>query len=243
MKGSANSSCDPMISVEDAVIARLDSHGEHFEVLVDPEKALEVKKGVDVGIDDLVAFEEVFEDSEKGKRVSDEKLNKVFGTSDSTEIIYRIIRDGKVQLTTKQRKKMREDKRKEIASSISRRAVNPQTNKPHPPKRIKNAMDEAGIHVDEIRDVEEQVQEVLDKIKPILPISVEEIRIAVRVPAEYAGQASGKLRDIGKIEKEEWGNDGSWRAVLKMPAGLQDKFYKKANSVTKGNVETKILDD
>ncbi|MFP4116743.1 MAG: ribosome assembly factor SBDS [Candidatus Aenigmatarchaeota archaeon] len=232
-----------MISVDDAVIARLDSHGEHFEVLVDPDNALEVKDGENVDLDDLIAADEVFEDAEKGKRVGDDELNKVFGTNDIKEIVYEIIRNGEVQITTEQRREMREEMRKEIASTIARRAVNPQTGKPHPPKRIKNAMDEAGIHVDEMRSVEEQVKEALDEIKAILPISVEEVKIAIRVPADHAGEASGKLRDIGEIEKEDWGNDGSWRAVVKMPAGLQDKFYKKANSVTKGEVETKIIDD
>ena len=232
-----------MISVEDAVIARLDSHGEHFEAMVDPDKALEVKKGEDVPLDDLVAVDEIFEDSEKGERVSDADLNSAFGTNDTKEIVYKIIRDGEVQLTTEQRREMREEKRKEIASTIARRAVNPQTDKPHPKKRIENAMDEAGVHVDEMKDVEDQVSEIIDKLKPILPLSVEEVKIAVRVPAEHAGEASGKLRNIGKIEKEEWGNDGSWRVVIKMPAGMQDKFYKKANSVTKGEAETKIIED
>ncbi len=231
-----------MISIDDAVIARLDSYGEHFEVLVDPEKALEVKDGEDVDLDDLIAADEIFVDADKGKRAGDVDLNRIFGTNDHKEIVYKIIRDGEVQLTTKQRKEMRQEMRKNIAATISRRAVNPQTGKPHPPKRIMNAMDEAGIHVDEMKDVETQVSDALDKIRAILPISVEEVEIAVRVPAEYAGQASGKLRDIGDIKKEDWGNDGSWRAVVKMPAGLQDKFYKRANSVTKGKVETKIID-
>ncbi len=231
-----------MISIDDAVIARLDSHGNHFEVLVDPDKALEVKDGKDIEIGELIAADEVFEDADKGKRVGDDELNKVFGTNDIKEIVYKIIRDGEVQLTTEQRRKMREETKKKVVSTIARRAVNPQTGKPHPPKRIRNAIDEAGIHIDEMKDVEVQVSDILDEIKAILPISVEEVRIAVRVPADYAGQASGKLRDIGKLEKEDWGNDGSWRAVIKMPAGLQDKFYKKANSVTKGKVETKIMD-
>lgn len=230
-----------MISVEEAVIARLDSHGEHFEVLVDPKKGLEVKKGEEVPLNELIAVNEVFKDSEKGKRVSDEDLNKVFGTNDLKEIVYKIIRKGEVQLTTQQRREMRQEKRKKIASIIARRAVNPQTDKPHPPKRIRNAMDEAGVHVNATEDAESQVSEVLDKLKPILPISVEEVEIAVRVPAEYAGKASGQLRDIGDLKKEEWGNDGSWLGKIKMPAGVQDKFYKKVNSLTKGEAETKIL--
>lgn len=231
-----------MISVDEAVVARLDSHGEHFEVLVHPERGLEVKKGGEVPLDELIAVDQVFEDAEKGKKVSDEDLNKAFGTNDFEEILYKIIREGEVQLTTEQRRKMREEKRKEIASTIARRAVNPQTNKPHPPKRIKNAMEEAGVHVDAMKDVESQVSEIIDKLKPIIPISIEEMTVAVKVPAEYAGEASGKLRDIGKIQNEEWQNDGSWVAKIKMPAGLQDKFYKKVNSLTKGEAETKIVD-
>lgn len=230
-----------MISVEDAVIARLDSHGEHFEVLVDPDKGLEVKKGEDVPMDELIAANEVFSDAEKGKRVSEEDVNKAFGTNDLKEIVYEIIRNGEVQITTEQRKRMREEKRKKIASMIARRAVNPQTDKPHPPKRIQNAMDEAGVHIDAMKDVESQVSEIIDELKPIIPISVEEIKVAVKVPAKYAGEASGKLRDIGSLDEEEWENDGSWIAKIKMPAGLQDKFYKKVNSLTKGEAETKML--
>lgn len=230
-----------MISVDEAVIARLDSHDKHFEILVHPERGLEVKKGEEVDLEDLVAMNEVYEDVEKGKKVSQKELNRVFGTNDFKEIAYKIIREGEVQLTTKQRKEMRKKKRKEIADTIARRAVNPQTDKPHPPKRIKNAMDEAGVHVNEMKDAKDQVSDVIDDLRPILPISIETIRIAVRVPAEHAGEASGKLRDIGKLQKEEWRNDGSWMVIVEMPAGLQDKFYKKVNSLTKGNAETKIM--
>ncbi|MFB6216377.1 MAG: ribosome assembly factor SBDS, partial [Candidatus Aenigmatarchaeota archaeon] len=180
-----------MVSVDEAVIARLDSHGQHFEIMVDPEKALDVKKGEDVPLRDLVAVEEVYEDSDKGKRVSDEDLNQVFGTNDFQEIAYKIIRKGEVQLTTEQRRDMRQEKRKEIASIISRRAVNPQTDNPHPQKRILNAMEEAGVHVDEMEDAENQVSDVIDKLRPIIPISIETKKVAVKVPPEFAGKASG----------------------------------------------------
>lgn len=231
-----------MISVEEAVIARVDSHGEHFEVLVDPEKGLEVKKGEEVPLDELIAANEVYVDAEKGKRASEEDLNKAFGTNDLKEIVYKIIREGEVQLTTEQRRKMRKEKRKKVASIIARRAMNPQTNKPHPPKRIRNAMDEAGVHIDATENAESQVSGVIDKLRPIIPISVEEIKLAVKVPPEYAGKASGQLRDVGELMEEEWRNDGSWIGKIKMPAGLQDKFYKKVNSLTKGEAETKIID-
>src|SRR3990172_2655718 len=133
------------VSVEKSVIARLTKSGEKFEVLVDPEKALELKAGKDVNLEDLLASPEIYEDSKKGLRAPSEKLNKFFGTNDLETIARKIIKDGEVQLTTEQRKHMLDEKTKAIASIISRRGINPQTNTPHPQDRIMRAMEQARI--------------------------------------------------------------------------------------------------
>ena len=41
-----------MVNVDDAVIARLESYGERFEILVDAELAADYKRGNDIEIDD-----------------------------------------------------------------------------------------------------------------------------------------------------------------------------------------------
>jgi ribosome maturation protein SDO1 len=80
------------ISVEEAVIAKLTKSGEKFEILVDPEKALQVKHGKEIPLDDLLASTEIYEDSKKGERASEENINKVFGTNDLKTIAYKIIK-------------------------------------------------------------------------------------------------------------------------------------------------------
>ncbi|MCD6367648.1 MAG: ribosome assembly factor SBDS [Candidatus Aenigmarchaeota archaeon] len=229
------------ISTEDAVIARLNRGGKHFEILVDPDKALDVKKGVDVPLEDLVVIEEVFEDSSKGERSSTEDLKKTFGTTEIKNIVYRIIREGEVHLTTEQRRRMREERRKEIANIISRRAIDPQRKIPHPPQRILNAMEEAGVKINEMESAESQVDKVVSSIKSIIPISMEMIRIAVKVPPQHIGKAYGKIKNFGEIKKEEWKNDGSWIGIIEIPAGMQGDFYTLLNDLTKGEAETKIV--
>lgn len=231
------------ISTEEAVIARLSRGGKKFEILVDPYKALEVKKGRDMPIEDLVVIEEVFEDSAKGERCSTEDLSNTFGTTEFKEIAYRIIREGEVHLTTEQRRKMREEKKREIANMISRRAIDPQRKIPHPPQRILNAMEEAGVKINELESAESQVEKVVNALKPILPISMEMMKIAVKIPSTYIGKAYGKIKDFGEIKKEEWKNDGSWIGIIEIPAGMQGDFYNLLNSLTKGDVETKIVKD
>ena len=46
-----------MVRVEDAVIARLESNGEKFEMLVDPDLALKLKQGHVVSFNDLVVID------------------------------------------------------------------------------------------------------------------------------------------------------------------------------------------
>ncbi len=229
------------ISTEEAVIARLSHSGQKFEILVDPKKALEVKKGKDVPPSDLVVIQEVFEDSAKGKKCSEEDINKAFGTNNFKDIAYKIIRKGEVHLTTEQRREMRKEKRDKIANIISRRSVDPQRNTPHPPKRVKKAMDEAGVKIDGTKNAEAQVERIVEKLRPIIPISMEMAKVAVKIPPKYTGKAYGKVKDFGKIKKEDWKDDGSWIGVVEIPAGMQGDFYNLLNSITKGEVETKIV--
>ena len=230
-----------MVKLEKAVTARFESQGEKFEILVDPDLALELKKGKEVNFSDLLAVETVFKDSAKGTEQSPEALNKTFATVDIETIAKKIITHGEVQLTTDQRRQMRETRIKEVIEFISRNAMNPQTNAPHPPKRIENALTEAKIRIDEMKGVEEQVPAILKEIGKILPISLEHISIAVKIPAAHAAKTEHVLHKY-KIVKESWLGDGSLIAVVEMPAGLRQDFLNDLNKTCHGDIETKILE-
>jgi len=230
-----------MVKLEEAVTARLDSKGEKFEILVDPDLALRLRKGDNVSFSDLLAVETVFKDAAKGTEQSPEALSKVFGTTDPQEVAKKIIKEGEVQLTTEQRRQMREAKVREVIEFISRNAMNPQTNAPHPPKRIENALAEAKIRIDEMKSVEEQVPGILKEIKKIIPLSMEHIKIAVKISATHAAQAEHLLHKYSLVN-EQWQSDGSLIAVVEMAAGLKQDFLNDLNGVCHGEVETKILE-
>lgn len=231
-----------MVSLDDAVIARLEAHGHQFEVLVDPDRAQAVRDDPDnkqIEAGDL-ASDEVFKDANKGDKMGDDPIEDVFGTTNVVEVAQRIITEGEIQLTTEQRREMREKKRKAVVNYLSRHALDPQTGNPHPPQRIENAMDNVKFHADPFRSTEEQAKELLDKLRPIIPIKIEQVRVHVRIPAEHAGAAYGIVKTTGTLVKDEWQSDGSWEGVVKIPAGMQTEFYDQLNERTKGNVETKL---
>jgi ribosome maturation protein SDO1 len=230
-----------MVRLEDAIVARYEHSGHRFEILVDPNIIDDVKSGKLENVVDYLVIDEIFKDAHKGDRASEELIKEVFGTTDVNEVAKKIILHGQVQLTTEQRRKMLEEKKKRIIMEISRNAINPQTGAPHPPQRIELAMEEAKVHIDPLKSVEEQIPIVLKAIRPLIPIRFEKVKIAVKVSGDMYGKIYGDLTRMGTIVQEEWQRDGSWIGVVEIPAGMQGEFFDVLNKKTHGNVQTKIL--
>ena len=231
-----------MVSLDDAVIARMEKFGHSYEILVDPDLAMEVKHGKGAELSELLAVEKVFKDAKAGDEQSPEMLEKAFETTDLKTVATKIIQHGDVQLTTEQRKKFLERKRLEIVNFISRNAIDPQTNAPHPPQRIENAMEQANLHIDPFKSNEEQIKEIINSIKAIIPISMEKVHFAVKIPAQYAGKASAIIHKF-EIKKEEWLNDGSLVAEFVLPSGMKQDLLNELNSATHGEIAAKIIEN
>lgn len=230
-----------MVSLDEAVVARLKKGEEHFEILVDPYAAADFIDGKNVDIVQSLAIDAIFKDSKKGTHASEESLQKNFGTNNVAEITKQIILRGDIQLTTEQRQKMQKNKRNRIVEMIAKNSMDPKTKTPHPRQRIELAMEQAGVHIDPFKPVSEQVKTIIELLRPIIPIAMENVRISVKIPAEYIGRAYGVARNFGTLEREDWQSDGSWIGIVRIPAGMQTDFYDKLNDFTKGNVSTKIL--
>lgn len=218
-------------------LARLKKSGKNFEVSIDSDAALAFKKGAG-DFSSVLKSDEIWADAKKGKLASSAELQSVFKTDDKEEVAKRIIQDGEIQSTADYREKLRGEKEKMVMGLISRNAIDPRTNAPIPLTRLENAFEEARIHVDEKRTADQQVQEILDKLRPVLPLRFEIKQLQVKIPAAYASKVYHILK-LYKILKEEWQNDGSLIALLEMPLAMQNDFYDKINNVTHGGVETK----
>jgi len=230
-----------LVSLDDAVIARLKKGEEHFEILVDPYVAADLIDGNEIEIIQCLAIDSIFKDAKMGTHASEESLKKNFNTENIEEIAKQIILKGDIQLTTEQRHKMKENKKNRIVEKIVKNAMDPKTKTPHPRQRIELAIEEAGVHVDPFKPVDEQVKLVVEALRPVIPISMEQVKISVKISSQYIGKAYGIARNFGVLEREDWQSDGSWIGVVRIPAGMQTDFYDKLNTVTKGNVETRIL--
>ena len=109
-----------MVSLDDAVLARLEKGGKRYEVLVDPVLVETFKETPnDVDINEFLAMDEVFHDARGGERPTAEAIENVFGTQDIVVIASTILEKGSIQLTTVQRKQMVENMRQQNRTSHS----------------------------------------------------------------------------------------------------------------------------
>ena len=255
------------IDLGDFIIGRIEKEGRTFEMLLDPEKAWEAKKNIrdeinarlkqgseksrltvkelldnpKISVDLIFESFIVFEDLRRGKKATDGDMEAVFNTTDGMKIAGHILLDGDIHWTKAQREEERQKKLKQIITIISKNAINPQNKKPHPSQRIEKAIEEANVKIDLMRSAEEQVEDVVKSIRAIIPIRIEQVEMAIKIPTAFTAKGYNIVAQYVQIKKEEWQSDGAWVAVVSLPAGLQMELIDKLNKLTHGRVQTKIL--
>jgi ribosome maturation protein SDO1 len=249
------------------IIGRIEKEGRSFEMLLDPERAWDAKKYIreeinrrlkegkektrlnveellenpNISIDLIFESFTVFEDLRRGKKATDGDMEAVFNTMDGRLIASHILLEGEIQWTKSQREEEREKKLKQIITIISKNAINPQNKKPHPYQRIEKAIEEAKVKIDLMKNAEEQVEDIVKQIRAIIPIRMEQIEMAIKIPSAFTAKGYNIVAQLAQIKKEEWQSDGSWVSVVDLPAGLQIELLDKLNKLTHGRVQTKLL--
>jgi ribosome maturation protein SDO1 len=213
--------------------------GDKFELLVKPDPALEYKMGKRSDISGALVSDEIYSDANKGSRASSEKMMKHFKTTDSADVAKQILARGELNLTTDQRRKMVEEKKRQIVQFINRSFVDPKTHLPHPVVRIEAAMEEVRVPIDPFKKVEDQVKTLVDALRKILPLRSETAKLTVTVPPQFAAQSYSVLKSTGELRSEEWLADGSLKAVLDMNASIRGQFLDRLGAVTKGSAQVR----
>lgn len=223
-----------MVNMDDARIAYYELNGLQFEILVDPDLALEIKQGhkqVSNNLSKLLASEEIYKNAKSGDRVSEKALQDNFGTTELEIIVDTILKKGHLDLTTEQKRKLAEQKRKELIDYIVRNSINPLTKAPHPYNRVEAALETSKIVIDSQRPLDVQMDKIIEKVSMILPMDFKKFKFKVSVPLEFAGKVNGIINKYEILERK-WSS--SFEFVANVPAGEKDSFMNTISGLTKG---------
>ena len=84
---------------------------------------------------------------------------------------------------------------------------------------LENAFSEAKIRIDDHKSAEDQIHDILDKLRPVLPIKLETKKIGITIPSNYAGKSYSIIQSFGKVTTESWQNNGSLILPQAPPVG------------------------
>ncbi len=222
-------------------LVRLKKGGNRYELVVDPNKAIEYREGKEVSLEDVLRSPNIFTDAHKGELAPLEDVKKDLGVESEEEAIEKILREGEIQLTEEYREKRKKQVYEQVVDIIHKNAIDARTKLPIPKERIKLAMEEAKARVDLWKDPKKQAEEIISKIKVILPIKLSIAKLQLVIPAQYAGKLYGEIKRKAEIKSENWNNDGSLTLIVEVPGGLKGEFIDEIEKLSHGGIEVKIL--
>lgn len=217
--------------------ARITKKGKHYEVLVDLDEALKIKKGAGGNINNAVLTGAIFHNLKSGEQAADDALMAAFGTNVFEEVAEKIIKSGDIELPLDYKREELDKKYKQVVDFIVKNAVSP-TGVPYTPDRIMKALHEAHVNVKN-KPIDSQVQDIIDALRSILPLKIEMKKIKIHIPAMHTGKAYGIINEYK--QSEEWLSNGDLSVVVSVPAGLIMDFYDKLNGVTHGSALTEEM--
>ncbi|MFQ5950686.1 MAG: ribosome assembly factor SBDS [Candidatus Geothermarchaeales archaeon] len=242
-RGAKRGSARSELGKAEYTLARFARGGKRFEILVDPNLALEYKLKRTKDLAGILVFDTVYTDHKKGLKASQEDLIEMFDTTDVQMIAERIMEKGDVLIRTDQRRQVLEEKEKQIASYISRHCVDTRTGAPIPYTRVERGLQEIVVRIDPFARVEEQVPEIIRKLAEIIPLRQQVTVLEVVIPAVHVGRAMGFVKEAGETVHEEWLRDGSYKVRLVLPSGLKVTFIEKLGSFTRGTARADVVEE
>ncbi|OAX43634.1 Shwachman-Bodian-diamond syndrome protein [Rhizopogon vinicolor AM-OR11-026] len=229
------------IKLTNVSIVRLKKSGKRFEIACYKNKVQEWRNGVEKNQDDVLQISNVFMNVSKGEVAKSNDLKKAFGTTSVDDVVKEILEKGEVQVGEKERDHDLASLRKEIATLVAEKCVDPGTQRPYPVGMIEKAMAEAGVSVKAGKNAKSQVAETLRLIQSnsTLPIQRARMRVRVVVPAAEGERLQEQLLALTeKVEKQDKGE--SWETVMLIEPSrireINELLQKECKG--KGRVET-----
>ena len=101
-------------------------------------------------------------------------------------------------------------------------------------------MEDGKVSIDPYKNVDEQVKDIVEKLRSIIPLKSENLVLEIIVPAQYAAKSYSVLKSTGTLKKEEWQSNGSLKAILEIPAAARPNVIDRLGSITKGTASVEV---
>ncbi|KAJ6639860.1 Ribosome maturation protein SBDS [Pseudolycoriella hygida] len=195
------------IRLTNVAIVRLKKHGKRFELACYKNKVLSWRNNIEKDIDEVLQTHSVFVNVSKGELAKNNDLEAAFGTTKVEVIIREILEKGELQVSEKERNSQLDSMFKDIATNITDKCVNPESNRPYPVSIIEKAMKDIHFSVKTNKSAKQQALEAIPLLKNTIPLE----RANMRIKVTLTGHNAKKLKErivphCVSVAEEDWDN-------------------------------------
>lgn len=192
-------------------VVRLKTQGKHFEIACYKNKVVNWREGVEKDINEVIQTDQIFENLEKGSLAKEKDLKKVFNTTDGETICQRILAEGELQVSEKERETQLEYMFRDVVTFIVEKCVNPLTGRPLTMGMVENALKEIHFNVTIEKQMKPQALKAIEALCQAMPDSI--ARAPMRLRLGFPENVMVDIRDTlkecdAKIEAETKGENG-----------------------------------
>ena len=101
-------------------------------------------------------------------------------------------------------------------------------------------MTDARVSVDPFKNPDEQIKDIVEKLRPVIPLKTENLTLEISVPAQFVAQSYTVLKSTGSLKKEDWQPNGSLKAILEIPAAARPNVIDRLGAITKGTANVEV---
>jgi len=209
------------IKLTNVSIVRLKKAGKRFEIACYKNKVQEWRTGVETNLDDVLQIHNVFVNVSKGEVAKSGDLQKAFGKIDISDILKDILKKGELQVGEKERDHDLVSLRKEIATLVAEKCVDPATQHPYPVGMIEKAMTEAGFSVKQNKNAKGQVSECIKLLQSNSSLEIQRARMRIKLSLLLVDAEKIRtkvLEAAEKVENEEIGQT-DWEITILIDPG------------------------
>ena len=102
-------------------------------------------------------------------------------------------------------------------------------------------MIDARVSIDPFKNAEDQINDIVEKLRSIIPLKSENLTLQISIPAQFVAQSYTVLKSTGTLKKEDWQPNGSLKAILEIPAAARPNVIDRLGSITKGTAFVEVV--
>ncbi|GAA5856880.1 hypothetical protein JCM8547_008442 [Rhodosporidiobolus lusitaniae] len=211
---SAGKQPGTQLKLTNVSVVRLKKAGKRFEIATYKNSVKSWRSGAQSDLTEVLQIDNVFSNTSRGQASPQADLDKAFPGKTKQDIILEILKKGELQVGEKERAVELEDLKREIATEVASRCVDPGTQRPHTVGMIEKAMAEVGFNVVGGKAAKAQALALIKAIqaKGSLPIARAQMRVRITMASKEGKKVKDKVLPlIAKVEDDEWSDE--WELV------------------------------